>query len=110
MANISYNKAWESEFDDVVSMEDKVQDLKTIQLKLEVHDTFEKVEKTITNFEFVNNDDVINKACLDEKLEKLDGHLSFLEKDYDEFKLQHDKHSIEVFLYQRAVKTTKQKL
>ena len=45
MAYISYNKFWESEFDGIVSKRDKLQDLNINQLKLEVHDTYEKDEK-----------------------------------------------------------------
>ena len=37
---------------------------------------------------------------------KINGHLSNLEKDYNEFKLQYNKQSVEEFLIQRAVKTT----
>ena len=37
---------------------------------------------------------------------KIDGHLSKLEKDYNEFKQQYNKQSVEKFLIQRAVKTT----
>ena len=37
---------------------------------------------------------------------KIDGHLSKLEKDYNEFKLQYNKQSVEDILIQRAVKTT----
>ena len=37
---------------------------------------------------------------------KINGHLSNLEKDYNEFKLQNNKQSIEEILIQRAVKTT----
>ena len=37
---------------------------------------------------------------------KIDGHLSFLEKDYNEFKLQYNKQPVEENLVQRAVKTT----
>ena len=55
------------------------------QLKLEVYDTYKKDEKITTNFEPVNNEDVINKAHLDIKLSKKDGHLSKLQKDYNEF-------------------------
>ena len=39
-------------------------------MKLEVHDTYRKDEKISTNFELVDNEDVINKAYLDEKLKK----------------------------------------
>ena len=37
MAYISSNKAWASEFDNVVSKKDKVQDLNVSQLKLEMY-------------------------------------------------------------------------
>ena len=106
MAYISYNKLWESEFDGIVFKRDKLQDLNINQLKLEVHDTYKKDEKITTNFEPIDNTDVINKGYLDSKLLKIDGHLSKLEKDYNEFKLQYNKQSIEEILIQRAVKTT----
>ena len=106
MAYISYNKLWESEFDGIVSKRDKLQDLYINQLKLEVHDTYKKDEKLTTNFEPVDNSDVINKSYLDEKLLKIDGHLSKLEKDYNEFILQYNKQSIEEILVQRAIRTT----
>ena len=105
MAYISYNKFWESEFDRIVSKRDKLQDLNINQLKLEVHDTYRKDEKITTNFEPVDNSDVINKGYLDGKLLKIDGHLSKLEKDFNEFKKQYNKQSVEI-LIQRAVKTT----
>ena len=105
MAYISYNKLWESEFDGIVSKRDKLQDLNINNLKLEVHDTYKKDEKITTNFEPVDNDDVINKAYLDEKLLNINGHISKLEKDYNEFKLQYNKQSVEEILIQRAVKT-----
>ena len=106
MAYISYNKLWESEFDGIVSKRDKLQDLNINQLKLEVHDTYRKDEKITTNFEAVDNEDVINKSYLDSKLMKIDGHLSKLEKDYNEIKLQYNKRNVEDILIQRAVKTT----
>ena len=37
---------------------------------------------------------------------KIDGHVSKLEKDYNEFKLQYNKQNLEDILIQRAVKTT----
>ena len=37
---------------------------------------------------------------------KIYGHLSKLEKDYHEFKLQYNKQTVEVILFQRAVKKT----
>ena len=106
MAYISYNKLWESEFDGIVSKRDRLQDSNINELKLEVHDTYKKDEKITTNFEPVNNSDVINKGFLDSKLLKIDGHLSKLEKDFNEFKLQYNKQSVEEILIQRAVKTT----
>ena len=106
MAYISYNKLWESEFDGIVSKRDKLQDANISQLKLEIHDTYKKDEKITTNFKAVNDEDVINKRYLDEKLEKIEGHLSKLEKDYNEFKLQYNKQSVEEILIQRAVKTS----
>ena len=106
MAFISYNKLWESEFDGIVSKRDKLQDLNINQLKLEVYDTYKKDEKLTTNFEPTDDSDVINKAYLDEKLKKIDGHISYLEKDFNEFKVQYNKQSVEEILIQRAVKTT----
>ena len=70
MAYISYNKLWESEFDNIVSKRDKLQDLNINQSKLDVHQTYKKDEKITTNFEPINNEHVINKAYLDKKLLK----------------------------------------
>ena len=106
MAYISYNKLWESEFDGIVSRRDKLQDSNISQLKLEVNDTYKKDEKITTSFEAVSDEDVINKGYLDEKLIKIDGHLSKLEKNYNDFKLQYNKQNVEEILIQRAVKTT----
>ena len=106
MAYISYNKLWESEFDGIVSRRDKLQDLNINNLKLEVNDSYKKDEKITTNFQPVDDSDVINKAYLDEKLKKIDGHISKLEKDFNEFKLQYNKQNVEDISIQRAVKTT----
>ena len=97
---------WDSDFDGIVSKRDKLEDVNISQLKLEVHDISKKDEKITTNFEPVDNEDVINKGYLDSKLLKKDGHLSKLEKDYNEFKLQYNKQNVEDILIQRAVKTT----
>ena len=67
MTYISYNKLWESEYVGIVSNRDKLQDLNINQVKLEVHDTYKNDEKLTTNFETVNNEDVINKGYLDSK-------------------------------------------
>ena len=106
MAYISYTKLWESDIDGIVSKRDKLQDLYINNLKLEVHDAYKKDEKLTTNFEPVDGSDVINRGYLDEKLLKVDGHISKLEKDYNEFKLQNNKQNLEDILIQRAVKTT----
>ena len=45
MAPLSFKISWESEFDNIVSKTDKLQDMNFIQLKLEVHDTYKKYEK-----------------------------------------------------------------
>ena len=50
----------------------------------------------------------MNKAYLDEKLIKIDGHKSLFEKDYNKFKIQYNKQSVEEVLVQRAVKRTLQ--
>ena len=97
---------WESEFDGIVSKRDKVQDLNNNLIKLEAHDTYKKDEKISTNFQPVDDSDVINKAYLDEKLSKIEGQFSYFEKDYNEFKSQYNKQSVEDILIQRAVKTT----
>ena len=76
------------------------------QLKLEVHDTYKKDEKLTTNFESVNNEDVINKSYVHEKTENIDGHISYIENDYNEFKLQYNKQIVEEVLIQRPVKAT----
>ena len=48
----------------------------------------------------------MNKRFLDQKIFKTDDHLSLLEKDYNDFKLQYNRQSVEEFLIQRALKTT----
>ena len=47
---------------------------------------------------------MLKKSYLDEKLLKINGHSSLLEKDYNEFKLQYNKQSIGKIWIQRAVK------
>ena len=74
MADNSYKKLWESEFDGIVSKRDKLQDFNFNQIKLEVHDTYKKDEKITTNFEPTDNSDVINKSYLDDNYLKINGH------------------------------------
>ena len=110
MAYISYNKLWDSEFDGIVSKRDKLKDFNINQLKLEVYDTYKKDGKLTTDFQPTSDSNVINKAYQDEKLQKINGHISDIEKDYNEFKLQYNKQTVEDILIQRAVKMTIQTL
>ena len=75
MAHTSNNKLWGSGVDNIVSKKDKRKDLNFSQLNFEIYDTDKKDEKITTDFEPINNEDVINKAYLDEKLFKINGHL-----------------------------------
>ena len=59
MACISYNRLWESEFDNLVSEKDKIQDMNYNHLKLKVHDSYKKDEKLSTKKEPSNVEDVI---------------------------------------------------
>ena len=45
MAYISYNKLWESEFNNIFSKRDKSQVFNINHFKLEVHDTYKKKMK-----------------------------------------------------------------
>ena len=76
------------------------------QLNLEVYDTYKKDEKLAQKFEPSDDADVIKKTYLDEKLMKINGHLSFFEKDYNKFKSQYNKQTLEAISTQRTVKTT----
>ena len=69
-----------------------------------------KDEKISTNFEATDDSDVIYKAYLDDKIKKIDGHIAYIEKDYNKYKKQYNKQSVEEILIQRAVKTTIQTL
>ena len=106
MAHNSYDNLWENEFDNIVSKRNKLQDLYINQLKFEIHDSYKKNEKKTTDFEPTDNSDVINKSYLDEKLLKINGHSSKLDKDYNEIKLQYNKQPVPEIINQRAVKTT----
>ena len=110
MAYINQNKLLESEFDIIVSIKDQVEDKNNNQSKLKVHDTYGKDEKISTNFQPIDDLDVINKDYLDENFLKLVGQLSILQKNYNEFKTLNNKQSIEEVLIQKALITTKQTL
>ena len=88
---MSYNKLWESEFDGIVSKRDKLQDDNISQIKLKINEANKTDEKTTTTFEAVNHEDVINKAYQDEKLKKIDGRISYIKKNYNEFKKHYNK-------------------
>ena len=60
----------------------------------------------LTIFQPVDDSDVINKAYLDGKLSKIEGQISYCQKDYNELKLKYNKQSVEHILIKRAVKTT----
>ena len=90
----------------IVSKKDKVQDININQLKLEVHDTHKEDEEITTNFELANIGDVINKVYLHANSSRIEGQNSFIEKDYNYFKILSDKLSKKEVLIQRAVKTT----
>ena len=70
MACFSYNKIRESKFYNIVSKRDKKQEMNNNELKLEVLDSYKKVEKKTTNFEPTDESYVIHKSYLDEKLKK----------------------------------------
>ena len=80
--------------------------MNTNPIKLEVLDTYIKREKNTTNFKPTDNFVVMNKNYLDEKLKKIDDHISYIENDYNKFKLQYNKQSVEEISMQRVVKTT----
>ena len=87
MAYICYDKMWRSEFYNNVSAKDRVQDINLTQLKLKVNDTYKKDEKITTNFQSSDDSNVINQAYLDTKISKIEGQVSYKEKNYNEFKL-----------------------
>ena len=88
MAYIRYKILWEGYFDNIVYEKHKVKDLEINQLKLEVQGTYKKDERK-TIFEAVVDEDVITKAYLGETISEIDGHISILEKDYNEFELHY---------------------
>ena len=49
---------------------------------------------------------MVNKGYLDEKLLKMNSHITNTEKDYNELNLQYTKQSLAKVLIQRVVKTT----
>ena len=94
---------WRSDY---ASAKVRVQDINLKQLKLKVNDTYKNIEKKTIIFEPHNDEDVINKDNLDTKISKIEGQISYLEKIYNNFKMQSDKQSEHAFLIETAVKTT----
>ena len=72
-----------------------MQDIKLNPLKLKVTDSFEKDEKITLSFDYFNPEDIINKDYLDKIKSKIEGHISFIKKDYNEFKVDINKQSEE---------------
>ena len=73
MLYLSCYKLCTSEFHNIVSAENRKQDINLNRLKLLVNDIFKKVEKTTTNFEPSNDEDVIDKAYVDKTLSEKTG-------------------------------------
>ena len=103
MADFSYDRLWRSESDNNVSAKDKTQDINLNRRKLKVNDTYEKGEKLTAYIEAINDEDAVNKAYLETKLPKIEGQISYIEKDYNEFILHNNKHSVEEILIESAV-------
>ena len=68
-----------------------MQDIIFNQFKIKVNDTFKKDEKITTNFGPSSNHNSVNKAYLEKKLSKTEGHLSLKEEKYKEFLSPNDK-------------------
>ena len=83
-----------------------MQDIKFNYLTPKVRDICEKNKKITTNFEASNPEDVINIGFLDTKLLKLEGQISYVEKDCNELKLQNK----EELLIERPVRTNIQSI
>ena len=66
--------------------------------------------KITTIFEPINIEDILIKIYPDQKPLKINGHISLLEKNYNEYFLNYNKQSVEDILIQKAVKTTFQRL
>ena len=78
-----------------------MQDINIEQLKLKVNKTNRNDDKLTPNFEPSNDEGVLSKIYLDEKFSKLEGQISFIEKDYNEFILLSNKQSVEEVLIRR---------
>ena len=106
MAYISYDNLWRIEFHNNVSAKDKVQDNTFNQLKLKVNDSYENDEKITAKIEAVTDEDIINKAYLDTTLTKIEDQISFIEKSYNNFKLNNTKQYVEEILIESTFEKT----
>ena len=75
------------------------------RLNLNVNDTDEEDEKLTIIFEASNDEDVVSETYIDIELSKNEGLVSYIGKQYNEFKLRDDKKSDDVS-FGRAVKMT----
>ena len=80
------DEIWRSGFHNKASEKDRMQDIPLNKLKFKVKDTYKKDEKITTNFNTSNPEDVINKGFLQTKIAELNGHISYVEKHYNEFR------------------------
>ena len=80
-----------------------MQDINRYQIKLRVNDTYKKDEKT-TKFEPNKPEGVITKGYLVTEISNVEGHISLIEKYYNELKdLERFNEGV---LIEKAVKTT----
>ena len=86
MAFLIYDKLSKSEFYNIVSAKNGVQNTNLSQLEFKVNDTYKKDEKITTTFESSKPEDVIAKAYLDTELSKVEDHISYTEKEYKKFR------------------------
>ena len=87
MGYTSYGKLWRSEFYNIESAKDRLQDINHNQLKLKVTEFCMKDEKITTNFKPSNDEDVLIKIYLGtklaESLSEVKGLISVIEKNYN---------------------------
>ena len=62
--------------------------------------------KKTTNFETTKPEDVVNKTFLDKNLSKLEGNISYNQKEYNEYKILSSKESVEEVVIRKVVKAT----
>ena len=107
--DLIYYNLWRSEFWNNVSAKDRVLNIVLIQLKFKINDAYREDEKITTKFGPCNDGDVVSKPYLDTKISKKESHSSFIDKEYNEYKLLGNKESVEEILIQKTKKTDVQK-